>query len=261
MKSEVRPPYISRTISSRPRRPSAPRKNLPPASNQTGPIGLPSGVTTSRFSPSTVIFSSVWVVVRPGVGDVVRPQRRRQDEDDDQDEEAEEGERDAVAAQPPQARHQGLRPGDAPRRPRRVGLGGHAAYCEQPLGLLLELEAGQVLAEGRVEDDLVEVDRARRRRSTASASRRAPTAPVPCIRWSSSAYSASCFGPELFFAELGDFRVQLRVVDVGEVVVVGRQDAFAGQQRLEEVVRVRVVLEPVDPAGVEVGRRSRCRSP
>ena len=29
MKSEVRPPYISRTISSRPRRPSAPRKNLP----------------------------------------------------------------------------------------------------------------------------------------------------------------------------------------------------------------------------------------
>ena len=65
MKSEVRPPYISRTISSRPRRPSAPRKNLPPAPNQTGPIGLPSGLTTSRFSPSTSIFSSVWVAFGP----------------------------------------------------------------------------------------------------------------------------------------------------------------------------------------------------
>ena len=65
MKSEVRPPYISRTISSRPRPPSAPRKNLPPAPNQTGPIGLPSMSTTSRFSPSTVIFSVVWVVFGP----------------------------------------------------------------------------------------------------------------------------------------------------------------------------------------------------
>ncbi len=65
MNSEVRPPYISRTISSRPRWPSAPRKNLPPAPSQTGPIGVPSGATTSRFWPSTVIFSSVWVVSGP----------------------------------------------------------------------------------------------------------------------------------------------------------------------------------------------------
>ncbi len=65
MNSEVRPPYISRTISSRPSRPSAPRKNLPPAPNQTGSIGRPSGLTTSRFSPLTVIRSSVCVSFGP----------------------------------------------------------------------------------------------------------------------------------------------------------------------------------------------------
>ena len=63
--SEVRPPYISRTISSRPSRPSAPRKNSPPAPSQTGPIGVPSGLTTSRRSPSTSIFSTVWVAFGP----------------------------------------------------------------------------------------------------------------------------------------------------------------------------------------------------
>ena len=47
------------TISSRPSRLSAPRKNLPPASNHCGPIGLPSGVTTSRSWPSTVTVSTV----------------------------------------------------------------------------------------------------------------------------------------------------------------------------------------------------------
>jgi hypothetical protein len=51
MNSEIRPPYISRTISSRPSRLSAPRKNLPPALNSTGPIGWPAGLTTSCCSP------------------------------------------------------------------------------------------------------------------------------------------------------------------------------------------------------------------
>ena len=64
-------------------------------------------------------------VVRPGVGDVVAPERRREDEDDDQEEEAQEGERDPVTAQPPE----GQAPGTAPlqRGPRRlrVGLRGH----------------------------------------------------------------------------------------------------------------------------------------
>ena len=90
MSSEVRPPYISRTISSRPSRPSAPRKNLPPAPNQCGPIGTPSELTTSRFSPSTVICLERVRCVGAGVGDVLGPERRRQHEDDDQDEESEE---------------------------------------------------------------------------------------------------------------------------------------------------------------------------
>ena len=85
--SEVRPPYISRTISSRPRRLSAPRKNLPPAPNHCGPIGLPSTLTTScLFAVDGDLFQRVRLV-RAGVGDVVGPQRRRQHEEDDQDEE------------------------------------------------------------------------------------------------------------------------------------------------------------------------------
>ena len=73
--------------------------------------------------------------------------------------------------------------------------------------------------------------------------------------WSSCRVFGFLLGAERFFAEFGDLLVELRDVDLGEVVVVGLLDAFPGQQRLEEVVRVRVVLEPVGPAGVEVGRR------
>ena len=112
MKSEVRPPYISRTISSRPSRPSAPRKNLPPASNQTRADRLALGVDdVALFAVDGDLFEGVGVV-RPGFGDVLAPQRGGEDEDDDQDEEREERKRDAVPAQPPQARRQGLRPDD-----------------------------------------------------------------------------------------------------------------------------------------------------
>jgi hypothetical protein len=60
-------------------------------------------------------------VVRPGVGDVVGPERRREDEEDDEDEEAEEAERRAVAPQPPP----GEPPGTGAGEPRcDLGLGG-----------------------------------------------------------------------------------------------------------------------------------------
>src|ERR1700742_1835942 len=65
MKREARPPYSRRTISSRPRWPSAPRKNLPPALNHCGPIALPLGSTTSLTSPPSRSFSRVWVVFGP----------------------------------------------------------------------------------------------------------------------------------------------------------------------------------------------------
>ena len=260
MKSEVRPPYISRTISSRPRRPSAPRKNLPPAPNQTGPIGLPSRLTTSRCSPSTSIFSSVWVVFGPGVGDVVGPQRRRQDEDDDQDEEPERRRARPGCA----AAAAGQVPGAAPRRRRGPGrlelrlatppivTGARAAYLNWKLvrswpkvGLKITLSRSIAL-ETKVE--------------TVARCRRAPRAPVPCIPCPARRIRLPASGPSGSSPSLAIFAFSSGIVDLGEVGVVGRQDAFAGEQRLEEVVRVRVVLEPVDPAGVEVGRRLRCRS-
>ena len=43
--SEVRAPYRSRTMTSRPLS-SAPRKNLPPAANHWGPTGTPDSETT-----------------------------------------------------------------------------------------------------------------------------------------------------------------------------------------------------------------------
>ena len=118
MKSEVRPPYISRTISSRPRRPSAPRKNLPPAPNQTGPIGLPSRLTTSRFSPSTVdLLQRVGRVRarcrRRGWPTAAPPGRRRRSAT----KRPSEGQRHPVAPQPPV----GQVPGAAPAGPIGVG--------------------------------------------------------------------------------------------------------------------------------------------
>ena len=54
-------------------------------------------LTTSRFfAVDRELFQRVGLV-RPGVGDVVGPERRRQHEEDDQDEDAEEGDRDPVA--------------------------------------------------------------------------------------------------------------------------------------------------------------------
>ena len=144
MNSEVRPPYISRTISSRPRRPSAPRKNLPPASNQTGPIGLPSRLTTSRFSPSTVSFSSVWVVFGPVWATLFAQSGAARHEDDDQDEERQEGKRHTVATQPPVGQVPGAcvlgrtpAAGESPA-PRRKGVRGawhamHLAYLNWKL--------------------------------------------------------------------------------------------------------------------------------
>ncbi len=56
IRSELRPPYRSRTMMSRPLG-SAPRKNLPSALSHCGPIGTPSSATTFTFSPSTVMVS------------------------------------------------------------------------------------------------------------------------------------------------------------------------------------------------------------
>ena len=138
----VRPPYISRTISSRPRWPSAPRKNLPPAPNQTGPIGCPSGLTTSLLLAVDGDLLGRVGGVGPGVGHVRRPQRRGKHEDDDQDEQGDEGERDAVAAHPSPGQVPGAatleacrllggerhRPVASPaERGVRVGLRGHQA--------------------------------------------------------------------------------------------------------------------------------------
>ena len=54
--SDVRPPYSSRTAMSRPL-PSAPRKKRP---CHVGPIGTPSGATTSFSSPPTSTCSVRW---------------------------------------------------------------------------------------------------------------------------------------------------------------------------------------------------------
>ena len=188
--SEVRPPYISRTISSRPRPPSAPRKNLPPASNHCGPIGLPSTVTTSRTSPSTCSFSSVWVVFGPVWATSWDHSGAARTKSDDQEEEAEEGQRGAVAPQPPVGQVPGAaaldrdparRRGKAFVRLLRRGEPDRAGARAPSSAPLLEFEAGQDLPEGRVEDDVVEVDRAGDEGRDASGCRRAPRAPVPCI--------------------------------------------------------------------------------
>ena len=147
--SEVRPPYISRTISSRPRRLSAPRKNLPSAPNHCGPIGLPSGVTTSCSSPLTVSCSTVCSSFGPVWATWFAHSGAARTKSDDQDEEGEEGDREAVAQEPPQSE------GPGPSLCARLGRHGFVL----PLRALLEFEAGQVLAEGRVEDDAFEVDR------------------------------------------------------------------------------------------------------
>ena len=125
-----------------------------------GPIGLPSGSTTSRFSPSTVIFSSVWVVFGPvwatwsahsgaaSTKTTIRTKRPRK------------ASATRLRRKPPEGQVPGAAlasaAGSAPRELRRLppeadrlGLDGHVA----PGRRLLEFEAGQVLAEGRVEDD------------------------------------------------------------------------------------------------------------
>ena len=53
---------------------SAPRKNSP---FHVGPIGMPSSDTTFVSFPSITIVSVRWFLYGVGVGDVVRPQRRR----------------------------------------------------------------------------------------------------------------------------------------------------------------------------------------
>ncbi len=223
-----------------------------------GRSAVPSTLTTSRFSPSTSSFSVVWVAFGPVWATWFGPQRRRQHEGARSAmNRAERGERDAVARAV--ACRRGTRDLRCAAAPRWAPA--HALIVARSLGRLLELEAGQVLAEGRVEDHLFEVDRRWRRRSRRCDSRTGPRAPVPCIPCPSAAYSASCSGPSGSSPSLAILSLSFGCRFRTRLVLLVGQDAFPRQQRLEEVVRVRVVLEPVEPAGVEVGRRSGCRSP
>ncbi len=62
-------------------------------------------------------------------------------------------------------------------------------------------------------------------------------------------------GAELFGGQLIDLFVQFRHVGLPEVLVVGRLDVFPVEQE-QEIVRVRIVLEPVGEPGVQIrGRR------
>ena len=98
--SEVRPAYMRRTISSRPRRPSAPRKNLPSAREPLRPDRRPVGADdVLLFAADVDPFQGVGLF-GPGVGDVVGPERRRRDEDEDRREEDQRGDRDPVGPQP-----------------------------------------------------------------------------------------------------------------------------------------------------------------
>ena len=258
MSSEVRPPYISRTISSRPRRPSAPRKNLPPAPNQTRPDRLAFGV--DDFALFAVDFDLLQRVRRRSG----RCGRRRRPRAARRGRRRRSGRRGRGRRAPP-----GCAAGAARRcardRGRRGGTSRHWArrpppYSDAAPGGYLNWK----LVRSCPKVGLKMTCRGRfrwRRRSRRVGRRRGPTAPVPCIPCRAAAYSASCLGPSGSSPSLAIFAFSSGIVDLGEVGVVGRRDAFAGQQRLEEVVRVRVVLEPVGPAGVEVGRRFRCRSP
>src|ERR1700742_2867124 len=170
MNSEVRPPYISRTISSRPSRLSAPRKNLPSASNHCGPIGRPSGVTTSRSSSPRWSFCRVCDSLGP-VGatllaqigaartkTMIRMKSPRK-------ETASLLRMNLLAAM-----YQGLRAletsgvaENAGSRPPATGAtpgwGSIATSgSDLPLGLFLEFVTGQILKERRAVDDLVEFD-------------------------------------------------------------------------------------------------------
>ena len=131
-----------------------------------GPIGLPSALTTSRSSPSTVIFSSVWVLFGPGVGDVRRPRaappgRRRRS-----------GRRGRGRRARARLRTKRRRRGTRAARPRPTPPAPPGAVAGSPAGRLLglgldrhgsvwscvrrpivEFEAGQVLDERRVVDD------------------------------------------------------------------------------------------------------------
>ena len=258
MSSEVRPPYISRTISSRPRRPSAPRKNLPPAPSQTGPIGVPSGLTTSRSSPSTSIFSSVWVAFGPvsatwsahsGAASTKRTIRTKR----------------APKASATRLRRSRVTPGAtgcepaAERPPARGGTRQPRAYCEAA-ATYLNSKLVRSWPKVGLKMTLVEVDRAGDEGRHGRGSRRAPTAPAPCIPGRAPRIPLPARGRSLRRSARFDFLVQRRNVDLARVAVVGRQDAFPGQQRLEEVVRVRVVLEPVRSSRCRGRASTRCRS-
>ena len=230
MKSEVRPPYISRTISSRPSRPSAPRKNLPPAPSHSGPIGVPFGADDVASSRRRSLIFSVSVVRRSarcrrrGSPRAAPPGQKRTISD----EEADEGERDPVAPQPPVGEVPGAAPDDLDlvadgqrglagrhrlrrRQSRCPGFGRHQGSRQRgalrPLPIILcctasvlalELEAGQSRLNIGLKSTLSKLIRSDGRSRT-SRSRTAPRPPAPCISLSSSAYwsstpgSLSCF--------------------------------------------------------------------
>ena len=150
-----------------------------PAPSQTRPDRLAFGVDDfALFAVDLDLLQGVGVV-RPGVGDVVGPERRRQRR------RGRSGRR---------GRRRRARPGcgagaagEAPRaaaargRPPRRWARRPPASVKQRPGGYFELEARQVVPEGRVEDHACRGRSRCRRRSRRCWSRRGPTAPVPCI--------------------------------------------------------------------------------
>src|SRR5215203_466770 len=240
--SEVRPPYISRTISSRPRRLSAPRKNFPSAASHCGSIGLPSTVTTSFFSPSTVICSTVCSSFGPVPATWLAQSGAARTK-------ATISEKSPRKASARRLRTNRRRARDHCPRSALGSVGTCFFYPEE----LLEFEAAQVVAEGGVEDDAVEVDLVGDEGRDGAVAEWRPRGELHDF-FIQLSVGFFLLRPELLFSQFRDFLVDRGVVELAEVVVVGGLDAFSRQQRLKEVIRMRVVLVPVGPARVEVGR-------
>ena len=151
-------------------------------------------------------------VVRPGVGDVSCPERRREDEDDDQEEEARGSRaRPGCAAA---AGRRGTRDRCPPRGRRRlrVRLGGPRLYLAGGRCLYLNWKLVRSWPKVGLKIDLVEVDRV-----GDEGRERARPVGRPRRLFHEFLVQRRVFGfllgPELFFAELGDLLVQLRVVE------------------------------------------------
>src|ERR1700742_4543900 len=121
-------------------------------------------------------------------------------------------------------------------------------------GLFLEFETREFGLEGRVPDRGFQVDVFRDEQGERAGSVRGPGRFFH-ERFVEFGVFLFLGRTELFGSQFFDLRVQFIVVGLREILVVGRLDVAPVEQE-EEIVRVRIVLEPVGEPGVQVrGRR------